>query len=212
MEPSMKTELPKLKLTYFDFDGGRGEAARLAMVIGDIPFEDHRFPVAEWPVMKEQTPLHQVPVLEVNGEVITQSNTINRLVGKLAGLYPEDALDAAHCDEAMATIEDIITKIVTTFDIQDEEEKRLAREALAAGPITLYLRRLDAMLESRGSRYFAAGRLTVADLKVFLWTRNLVSGLLDHVPTDIVGRTAPLLLEHLERISAQAQIAAYYQR
>ena len=26
------------------------------------------------------------------------------------------------------------------------------------------------------------------------------------------GRTAPLLLEHLERISTQSQVAAYYQR
>jgi hypothetical protein len=31
--------MPKLKLTYFDFHGGRGEPARLALSIGGIPFE-----------------------------------------------------------------------------------------------------------------------------------------------------------------------------
>ena len=31
-----------LKLTYFDFHGGRGEPARIALSIGGIPFEDDR--------------------------------------------------------------------------------------------------------------------------------------------------------------------------
>ena len=32
--------MAKLKLTYFDFDGGRGEPARLALHIGGVTFED----------------------------------------------------------------------------------------------------------------------------------------------------------------------------
>ena len=39
----------KLKLTYFDFSGGRAEPARLAMDIGGIPFEDHRFVPKDFP-------------------------------------------------------------------------------------------------------------------------------------------------------------------
>ena len=31
--------MPKLKLTYFDFHGGRGEPPRLALSIGGIPFD-----------------------------------------------------------------------------------------------------------------------------------------------------------------------------
>ena len=31
----------ELKLRYFDFNGGRGEVARLAMAIGGVPFELH---------------------------------------------------------------------------------------------------------------------------------------------------------------------------
>ena len=37
----------KLELEYFDFPGGRGEVARLALSIGDVPFVDRRVPVAE---------------------------------------------------------------------------------------------------------------------------------------------------------------------
>ena len=41
--------MPKLKLTYFDFHGGRGEPARLALAIAGIPFEDDRVPGSDWP-------------------------------------------------------------------------------------------------------------------------------------------------------------------
>lgn len=34
--------MPKIVLTYFDFDGGRGEPARLALRIGGVEFEDRR--------------------------------------------------------------------------------------------------------------------------------------------------------------------------
>ena len=34
--------MPKLKLIYFDFHGGRGEPARLALSMRGIPFEDDR--------------------------------------------------------------------------------------------------------------------------------------------------------------------------
>ena len=101
----------KFELTYFDIDGGRGESVRLAFAIGDIPFVDDRFGFEHFPERRKQTPLGQVPVLKVDGEVITQCNTMNRLVGKMAGLYPDDPLEAARCDEVMAAVEDVIGKI-----------------------------------------------------------------------------------------------------
>ena len=207
---STETEMPKLKLTYFDFDGGRGEPIRLALAYGNVPFEDDRIPVSDWPAVRDSTPLHQVPVMEIDGEVITQTNSLLRYVGKLVGLYPEDALNALYADEAMATQEDILCKIVPTLFIPDEEEKRKAREALVAGPLPLFLRRLNTMLDERGGRFFAGDRLSVADLKVFLWVRHLVSGGLDYVPAEIVQQEAPTLAAHFKRVSAESFVVAYY--
>lgn len=202
--------MPDLKLTYFDFDGGRGEPIRLALSIAGIAFEDNRFPLSDWPSIKPQTPLHQVPVMEIDGITFTQTNTMCRYVGKMTGLYPENNLQAAFCDEAMDALEDILSKIVPTFFIQDEEEKKQARTALADGPIKLLLLRLDSMLADRGGEYFADGRLTIADLRVFLWINNLNSGLLDYVPTDIVDRLAPGLNLHFERVNNDPGVRAYY--
>ena len=202
----------KLTLTYFDFHGGRGEPARLAMTIGGIEFEDRRIPLSEWPKVKSTTPLHAVPVLTVDGTEVTQSNTINRFVGKLAGLYPTDPWQAALCDEVMDAVEDVVSMIVTTFFIGEEDEKRAAREALVIGPIPLYLERLASMLDERGGQYFSDNRLAVADLKVFVWVRGLRSGNLDHVPQDLVDRKAPQLVAHHDRIAGDSAIKAYYEK
>lgn len=203
--------MPDLKLVYFDFNGGRGEAARLAMAIGSVAFEDERIGVEAWPAYKNSTPFGQLPVLHVDGEEITQTNTINRYVGKLAGLYPQDDLDAARCDEVMSAVEDVMFGIVPTLFMEDEDEKRKAREALAEGPIPLVVRRIGEMLDLRGGEYFAGGQLTVADLKVFLWVRYLRSGLLDYVPTDIVDNVAPNLVAHFERTNSHPAIVSWYE-
>jgi hypothetical protein len=78
------------------------------------------------------------------------------------------------------------------------------------GPIPLYLTRLQQRLEAHGGRYFAADRLSVADLKVLVWIRHLRSGALDHVPTDLTDRVAPRLVEHYERVKNDPGVKAYY--
>lgn len=201
--------MPKLILTYFDFDGGRGEAARLAMHLGGIAFEDRRIPGKDWPAMRDTMPFQALPVLEVDGKVISQSNTINRYLGKLAGLYPKDDWQAALVDEVMDAVEDISTQIGNTMRLEDAAKKK-AREALAAGPVPRFLQQIEARLKAGGGEWFVEKRLTVADLKCFLWIRWLKSGALDHIPADIVDRQAPLLASHLERVRNQPKIAAYY--
>jgi glutathione S-transferase len=201
--------MPKLILTYFDFDGGRGEAARLVMHLGGIAFEDKRIAGKDWPALRDKTPFQAMPVLEVDGKVITQSNTINRYLGKLAGLYPKDDWQAALVDEVMDAVEDISTRIGNTMALEGEAKKK-AREALAAGPIPRFLQQIEARLKAGGGDWFVEKRLTVADLKCFLWVRWLKSGALDHVPADIVDQRAPLLAKHLERVRNHPKIAAYY--
>lgn len=201
--------MPRLKLRYFDFPGGRGESIRLALTIGGVPFEDDRVPVDSWPAIREQTPFHALPTLEVDGEVLTQSNTLNRYVGQLTGLYPEDPLEAARCDEPMDAIEDIVARVVATFDL-DDADKKTEREKLVDGLLTLYLMRLEAMLEARGGEWFADHRLTVADLRAHVWITNLRSGVVDHIPKGLAERLAPRLVALSERVRSHEAVVAYY--
>jgi glutathione S-transferase len=201
----------QLKLTYFDVHGGRAEPARLAMHIGGVAFEDHRFPFSEFAEVRKATPFGQVPTLQVDGTVVTQGDAITRYVGKLAGLYPEDAFQALLCDEVMSVVEDAHVRLGPTFRMTGEEQKE-ARLALVNDSMPMYLRWLQSRLQAQGGEYFADNRLTVADLKVFVDVRGLNSGRLDHVPTDLVERVAPALNAHMQRIANLPAVLQYYGR
>ena len=199
----------KLKLTYFDFPGGRAEPARLALHIGGIQFEDYRFAPGDFSEVRKTTPLNQVPTLHVDDVQITQSDAITRYAGKLAGLYPQDDFQALLCDEVMGALEDINVKIGATFGMQGDDLKS-AREALAADALPRYLRWLQNQLESHGGQFLADNRLTIADLKAFVILRWLGSGKLDHIPGDLIGTVAPKLDEYMHRLADLPAIAQYY--
>ena len=201
--------MPNYKLTYFDFDGGRGEPIRIAFHIAGIVFEDHRISFEEFVAQRDSLPFRCAPVLEIDGTAVTQSNGMARYVGKMAGLYPEDPLQALYCDEVLGAHEDLMHHTVRSFGLEGEELKR-AREELVDGWLTTFVRGFGELLTRGGGEYFADGRMTVADLKAFVQTRSLRSGVLDHVPVDLVDRLAPGLAEHQARIESDPRVAAYY--
>ena len=201
--------MPTYKLTYFDFDGGRGEPVRIAFHMAGIDFEDKRITFSEFGELRKDWRFNAVPVLEIDGAAVTQSNAMCRFVGKMAGLYPADSLQALYCDEAMGAIEDLSNRIVQTFGLEGDELK-LAREKLADGWLAVFLRGLNELLVRGGGEYFADNQLTIADLKVFVQTRWLTSGSLDHIPTDLVQRLAPALVDHQDRVQKDPRVAAYY--
>jgi glutathione S-transferase len=203
--------MARLKLTYFDFDGGRGQAIRLALHIGGVDFDDVRLTGAQFKELRPSFRFHALPVLEIDGLQITQSNAILRYVGKLGGLYPTDELQALYCDEALDALEDLSQAIGTTFGLQGDAMKQ-ARKELVEGRLATFIKGLDGMLTRGGGEFIADGRMTVADLKVFVETRYLSRGVLDHVPTDIVEALAPALAEHRERIANDPRVVAYYAR
>ena len=201
--------MSKYKLTYFDFDGGRAESIRIAFHAAGIEFEDHRISFQEFGEMRQTTPFNSVPVLEIDGALITQTNAIGRYVGKMAGLYPEDDLQALYCDEVTSAYEDISNHVVQTFGLEGDELKQ-AREKLVDGWLTTFLRGIDQLLTRGGGQYFSDNRLTMADLKSLVQTRWLSGGALDHIPSDIVQQVAPGLAAHLERMKAEPIVTAYY--
>jgi glutathione S-transferase len=201
--------MSKFKLTYFDFDGGRGEPVRIAFHAAGVDFEDHRISFDEFMKTRSDLRFTCAPVLEIDGVTVTQSNSMLRYVGKMAGLYPEDEMQALYCDEAMDAVEDLMHQVVQTFGLEGDELKA-AREKLTAGWLTVFIKGLAEILERAGGEYFADNRLTVADLKVYVQVRSLRAGTLDHVPTDLVDKLAPVLVQHEQRIGNDPVVTAYY--
>ncbi len=220
MQPSRRTcyqgclndkekHMSKFKLTYFDFNGGRGEPIRIAFHAAGIDLEDHRIAFEEFMRTRGEMRFTCTPVLEVEGVRITQSNSILRYVGKMAGLYPDDDLQALYCDEAMDAVEDLLHQVAQTFGLEGDE-LRAARKKLSDSWISVYLRGLAEILQRGGGEYFAGNTLTVADLKVYVQIHSVLAGSLEHIPMDLVDKLAPSLVQHEERVGNDPIVTAYY--
>ncbi|MFK7853534.1 MAG: glutathione S-transferase family protein [Granulosicoccus sp.] len=199
------------RLTYFDFDGGRAEPIRIAMHAAGIAFEDVRWSFSDFGENRQSLPFRAVPVLEIDGQVFTQSLAISRFIGKRAGLYPDDELQALYCDEVLGGLEDLNHYIVQTFGLKGDAQKQ-ARQELVNGRLTVFVAGLADLLERGGGQYFSNRQLTIADLFMFVQTKQLTSGILDHIPADIVHQLAPSLIDHYHRVQQESIVLAYYAR
>jgi len=198
------------KLTYFDFDGGRAEPIRIAMHAAGISFEDVRWSFPEFAEKRESVRFNAVPSIEIDGKTITQSNAISRYIGKMAGLYPEDATQALYCDEVVGALEDLNHYVVQTFGLQGDDLKQ-AREKLVSGRLPVFLKGLDELLTRGGGRYFANQSLSIADLKTVQQIKHIQAGSLEHIPADLVDKLTPALAEHRKNIEKEPQVVAYYE-
>jgi len=201
--------MPNYKVTYFDFHGGRGEPIRIALHAAGISFEDVRWSFQEFGENRTGMRFNAIPTLEIDGEMITQSNAISRYVGKMAGLYPDDPMQALYCDEAMGAAEDLNHYVVQTFGLQGDDLKQ-AREILMNGRLTVFIKGFAELLARGGGQYMADKRLTIADLKVLTQIKNFRAGNVDHIPADFIDSLAPELGAYQERIDADPVVNAYY--
>jgi len=201
-----------LKLSYFDMDAGRGEPARLALHYGGIAFTDDRIAFPDWPNRKPHTAWGTVPTLEVTGKgTLGQSAPLLRYVGKLTNLYPKDDFDAARVDDIIDGSEDIILKLTPTLFEKDEAKKKQMRETLisSTGDLTRIIGNLEKILAAHKSKFAVGDNLTVADLKIFVLTRWLKSGKLDHIPKEWVDQFTHIV-QIFTAVNGVPKIAEYY--
>eukprot|EP01134_Creolimax_fragrantissima_P006556 CFRG6556T1 len=195
----------RLKLSYFDFRG-RAEPIRACFAYGNIDFLDHRVSQDEWPAMKANTPFFQLPVLEVDGLKFSQGYAILRYAGKLAGLYPEDYLQAMRVDEVLNVMDTMITnKIAETIVMQNDSEKKAERERLATEVFPPIL----SVLNEYAKDGLFADKLSIADLALYEiigWTRL---GVLDHFPKDLFD-SFPNLTTLANRCMNDPKLQEYY--
>ncbi len=134
--------MPVYKLHYFNNPRqGRAELSRLILSQAGVEFQDIRFAHCEWPAIKPSkfrsvlsfrlfeveiyskfpfrwnataTPFGHVPILEVDGRVLAQSNTIARYLAKKHGLAGQDEWEEALADMYADNIHDLLNGIQYT--------------------------------------------------------------------------------------------------
>lgn len=93
----MGSNSPQYKLRYFDVRG-LAELCRYIFAYAQVEYQDDRLKREDWASIKPTTPFHQLPVLEVDGKVIAQSNAIARFLARRFNLAGKDEYEQALVD------------------------------------------------------------------------------------------------------------------
>ena len=196
------------RITYYGFQGRAG-CLRAAASLGGIAYEDVFESGEEHKKAKEDgtrrwSGLPEVTVFDKDGKELCklgQSNSCLRYIGKLAGLYPDNAVERALIDEILDSSEDVYGVVSPTIAIKDEEKKKTARlKLMEADKLPYWLNKFESRLqenEKRGNKngYFVGDKITIADLKAYYMFNFATSGNLDYI--DGVK-----LLEPVKRVTA----------
>lgn len=95
---------------YFDFQSrGRGQVLRLLWEDADISYTDVRYNFEEYPKHKDTTiadlnPTSTIPVVELNGQILTQSYAILRRFARQLGAYDGKTEEEKYWADAMCDI------------------------------------------------------------------------------------------------------------
>ncbi|CAM9459718.1 unnamed protein product [Ascophyllum nodosum] len=173
-------------------------------------WEDKRISFDDFKQLKPTLPFKQVPVLEVDGKVIPQSLAQLRYVGKIGGIYPEDALEAANADAAMDAVTDLHARLAPSVQAKDHDKKLELRKDFVEYA-ALWLGNLEHFLEAAGGKYFAGGKLSIGDIAVVARLNWLKDGTLEAVPTTIVDGY-PLLSALVDRVMSEPRIVDYVEK
>ena len=87
----------KLTLHYLAIYG-RGEPIRMLLSRENIPFDDKTCTYEELNQYKKQFEFHSLPVLDIDGVQLAQTEAIMAYLGRQYGYYPEDKLQAYYVD------------------------------------------------------------------------------------------------------------------
>ena len=198
--------MARVKLSYFDFSGGRGEDCRLALHIAGIEFEDNRVQGPQWAEMKASTPFGALPVLEVEGAgTLAQSNAILELIGRKHDLHPEDVWAGAQHVALMGAAEDLRAHLGPVLAIKDENRES-ARKEFAEGKMQAWASNVEAQVQGP---FVAGDKLNVVDLKLFMLMRWFIGGGVDHIGPEVFS-AFPKLKALYESVQTHPKVVDWY--
>jgi len=157
--------MSEYKLTYFN-GRGRAETSRLLFAAAGVAYEDNRIEREQWPGLKPTAPFGQLPILEVDGVKLSQSNTIARFLARRFKLAGKTDLEQARADMLADCYEDTLKPTMAYFFEKDEEKKAAAKKKFLEEQLPASLTLLEKLLKENngGDGYLVGDDLTWADL------------------------------------------------
>jgi len=168
--------MPSYKIIYFN-GKGRAELSRLILTAAGEKFEDSRIDFGTWGTLKPNTPWGGVPILEVDGKQLAQSNTMARYLARKFKLNGSGDWEEALNDSALDATEDIfscVSKVMKSAPAVKEEETRKLREEVLPKSFAAF----EKYISQNGQNGHVVGKsgLSLADIALY----NIIDQLITH--------------------------------
>jgi len=199
--------------TLIYFNGrGRGEVIRMLFALGGVDYDDVRIEQADWPAKKAgiAAPFGQLPVLEVDGVKLCQSNACARYLAKQFNLAGKTEIDQAKANMIVDCFEDAIKPAVAIFAEKDEAKKEELKKKFREEQLPASLGYIETFLKSNGGGdgYFVGSDLTWADVSFInfvQWTEGFGGAV------DPLAKFPKLNALH-KRVTSNPKIAAWIKK
>ncbi|EGZ19550.1 putative glutathione S-transferase [Phytophthora sojae] len=193
---------PKIKLTYFD-GKGYAELARMLFNYGNVAFMDERISLEDYEAMKPKLPFVQVPILEVDGTVYSQSMAMARYAAKLAGLYPGDAVTALKVDMFSSSLCDLDAPFMDfMWKTEDETEKAEKKKVFIEETVPTFLTTFEKLV---AGKFVLGDTISYADLQLSVFPDFSVDGYPKLAATVSNVKTEPTIAAYLSLAEQSAQ-------
>jgi len=192
------------KLIYFPIRG-RAECIRLIFAAANVAYEDFYIEGANWPSFKSTTPFGQLPILEIDGKRIAQTNAIGRYLAREFGLAGKTNLENAIIDMLIDGLQDAKNAAKTMNMAKfagDIEKANAAWNVYREEVVFPTLERFTNFLKEAGSSgWFVGDSMTWADIAI--------SEFVEKQSTNEAGILSdfPELKAHQQRVYQNAGIA-----
>ncbi|XP_038061211.1 glutathione S-transferase-like isoform X1 [Patiria miniata] len=196
--------MPCYKVVHFN---GRGyaEPTRMLLALVGQEFEDVRHSTADWPKLKADVPLQQLPYMEVDGKIIPQSRAMHGFVAREFGLNGANNEETTQIDVVLSTLEDIrvpLGRILYYEKELDEIQKKEKLKEFYEKTAPKYMAGLEKMLTDNngGHGFFVGSKISRADIFFYV--------VMETVEEDELKKY-PKLSALMKRVAEAPKIAAY---
>lgn len=160
--------MPSYKLHYFPVRG-RGEGIRYLFAYTGTPYEDVRIPKDKWPEQKSKFLFGQLPVLEVDGKQLAQSNAIARFVAKRShsDLLGKNDLEESLADMYVDGINDLYPTLIPVIRAKFAGDAALEKEnweKFKNDSLKPFLDRYEGFVAKQNTGYLVGLQVSWADI------------------------------------------------
>ena len=171
--------MPQYKLTYFNARG-RAEVSRLIFAQVGVEYEDKRVSFEEWGQLKPQTPFGYMPILEVDGKVLSGSGPIARFLAERYGLAGTNDVENAEIAGIADHFKDFTAEYIKWSYEKDEARKAEIKKKLDEEITPKYLTNFEKQITADGWLY--GSKVTYVDLLFFDFSPHIPEGMLPKYP------------------------------